>query len=89
MQSKEEKTKAGLSALVNSLIFEITCKKIHSELEELIESGILNSINLAELAVALEKKTGHPIPFIEIKKENFKTVHAICNLLTRIHPANH
>ena len=44
-----------IEKIISEKLFALTHKKISSSDEELIESGILNSITLAELAVDLEK----------------------------------
>jgi acyl carrier protein len=79
MQFSEEK----IEQLISEKIFELTYKKISSPNEELVDSGILSSITLVELAVALEKELAISISFMEINKENFKTVNAIKNLILK------
>ncbi len=80
MQFSEEK----ITQLISEEIFELTYKKISSLDEELVESGILTSITLAELAVALEKKLPINISFMEINTSNFKSVNAIKKLILKI-----
>jgi acyl carrier protein len=79
MQFSEE----NIAQIISSKIFELTYKKISSPDEELMDSGILTSITLAELAVALEKELVVSISFMEINKENFKSVNSIKNLMLR------
>jgi acyl carrier protein len=79
MQFSEEK----IEQIISEKIFELTYKKISSVNEELVDSGILSSITLVELAVALEKEFALSISFIEVTKENFKTVNAIKTLLLK------
>jgi acyl carrier protein len=66
-------TEAEIEKIVSEKIFAFTHKKISSQEEELIESGILNSITLAELAVELEKTLSVSFSFMDINKENFST----------------
>lgn len=79
MQFSEEK----IQQIISDKIFELTYKKISSSAEELVDSGILTSITLAELAVELEKELGVSISFMEVTKENFQTVNAIKNLILK------
>jgi acyl carrier protein len=79
MQLSAEK----IEQIVSQKIFELTYKKILSPDEELVESGILTSITLAELAVALEREFTISISFMEINKDNFKSVNAIKNLIIK------
>lgn len=74
-------TKTEIEQIISKKIVELTYKKISSLDEELIDSGILTSITLAELAVALEKELAVNISFMEINAANFKSVNAIRNLI--------
>lgn len=66
---------------VSKLIYGLTRKKISSETEELVDSGILNSITITELAVEIEKSFSVPVSFMEITKENFKDLGSILKLI--------
>ena len=79
MQLAEEK----IEQLISEKIFELTHKKITSANEELIDSGILGSIIIAELAVVLEKELVVSFSFMEINKDNFKSITAIKNLVLK------
>ena len=70
-----------IEQIISQKIVELTYKKVSSVDEELIESRILNSITLVELAVELEKATGLNISFMEINNDNFKSVSAIKKLI--------
>lgn len=72
-----------IEKLIAERIFALTLKKIVSPQEELIESGILNSITLAELAVELEKTFSVSFSFIEVNKENFSSIGKIEQLLRK------
>ena len=76
-------TAEEIEQIIIQKIFELTYKKISSHDEELVDSGILTSITLAELAVELEKKLGINISFMEINATNFKSVNAIKNLILK------
>ena len=80
MQFSEEK----IISVISEKIFELTYKKVSSVDEELVDSGILTSITMVELAVVLEKALAVSISFMEINKENFKSVTAINKLIQRI-----
>jgi acyl carrier protein len=70
-----------ITATITKLIFGLTYKTISSEKEVLVDSGILSSITIAELAVELEKSFFVSISFMEINKENFNTLSSIKNLI--------
>lgn len=70
-----------IAVAITKLIFKHTQKIISSEKEILVESGILNSITIAELAVELETVFSVPISFMEINKENFNTIFSIKKLI--------
>ncbi|MGZ3902839.1 MAG: phosphopantetheine-binding protein [Bacteroidia bacterium] len=70
-----------ITATITKLIYGLTHKKISSETEELVESGILNSITITELAVEMEKSFSVSISFMEITKDNFKDTGSIKKLI--------
>ncbi|MEN8913574.1 MAG: phosphopantetheine-binding protein [Flavobacteriales bacterium] len=61
-----------LKEMIEELTFETVAKD-----ESLIESGILDSITVVDLAVSIENEVGVSIPFNEIKPENFETIEII------------
>jgi acyl carrier protein len=66
-----------IERLIFDKIFALTLKKIADPDAELIASGILGSITVAELAVALEEELGIRFAFIEVSRENFSSARAI------------
>ncbi|HEX7414799.1 MAG TPA: phosphopantetheine-binding protein [Bacteroidia bacterium] len=80
MQFSEEE----VTNIILKNIFELTYKKVSSVDEELVDSGILTSITMVELAVALEKALSVSISFMEINKENFKSITTIKKLIQKI-----
>jgi acyl carrier protein len=72
-----------ITAAIAKSIFGLSYKKISSEEEELVESGILSSITIVELAVELEKIFSVSISFMEINKENFNTLRSIKQLIEK------
>jgi len=67
--------------IIKKLIFGLTYKTISAENEALVDSGILSSITVAELAVELEKSFSVSISFMEINKENFNTLSTLKKLI--------
>jgi len=57
-------------------IEELTFESVDSN-ESLIESGVLDSITVVDLAVFIENEYGVSIPFNEIKPEHFETIETI------------
>ena len=72
-----------IASTIKKLIFGLTYKNISSENETLVESFILSSITITELAVELEKSFSVSISFMEINKENFNTLANIKNLILK------
>ncbi|HTA63158.1 MAG TPA: phosphopantetheine-binding protein [Bacteroidia bacterium] len=72
-----------IEQLISEKIFELTYKKVSSTNEELVDSGVLNSVTIVELVVELEKELAVSISFVEVTKENFKTINAIKTLLLK------
>jgi acyl carrier protein len=73
--------KEEIERIITDAIFELTLKRIRFPEEELIKSGVLTSITVAELAVTLEKVFSISFLFIEIKPENFKNLVTITKLV--------
>lgn len=76
-------TEEEISKIISDKIFALSYKKISSELEPLVESGILSSITMAELAVELERTFSVSISFMEMSRENFNTAGAIKTLIQK------
>jgi acyl carrier protein len=51
------------------------------ENQELLVSGILDSLSIMRVVSYLERETGITIPPIDIALENFSSVNAMCNYL--------
>lgn len=65
-----------MEEFLKEMIEELTFEEV-SKHESLIESGILDSITVVDLAVSIENEAGVSIPFNEIKPENFETIEII------------
>jgi acyl carrier protein len=50
---------------------------VPSDDTDLIESGLLDSLTLVELVLAVEREFGISLPFDELEIENFRTVQSI------------
>ena len=72
-----------IGKIITDKIFALSYKKISSQEETLIESGILSSITVVELAVELEKTFLISFSFVEVNKENFNTAGAIRKLIQK------
>ena len=49
--------------------------------DSLIQSGLLSSITMVDLAVSIEEKYNIKIPFNDISKDNFDTIELIMQFL--------
>lgn len=76
-------SEAEIEKTISEKIFGLTYKKVSSEREELIDSGILTSITIAELAVELERAFSVSFSFMEVSKENFRSVYMIKRLVSQ------
>lgn len=52
--------------------------------DSLIESGLLDSITLVEVIVAIEEKIGSKIPQHLLQNENFETIDTIVDTISKI-----
>ncbi len=52
--------------------------------DSLIESGLLDSITLVEVIVAIEEKIGKPVPQHLLQNENFETIDTIVDTISKI-----
>ena len=52
--------------------------------EELVADGVLDSLTVTDIIVALTMEFGVRIPYEEVTEENFNSVDAICDMLTRL-----
>lgn len=53
--------------------------------DPLLSSGVLDSVNVVELSVEIERHLGIQIPFEAINAEHFHSVQSICDYLGTIH----
>lgn len=72
-----------LITFLKKKIEEIAFAKV-GELDELLDSGILDSVNVVELSVEIENGLKIKIPFEDINRENFKSVSAISDYIEKI-----
>jgi len=73
--------KTEIENKLSEKIFELSGKRISSIDEELVESGLLTSITMAELALEIEKIFSVQLSFMEVSKENFRSVGALTKLI--------
>ncbi len=76
-------TETEIEKIISDKIVGLTHKKIASPDEELVESGILTSITIAELAVEVEKLFSVSVLFMDVSKENFTSVNTIKKLVQK------
>ena len=65
-----------MEVFLKEKIEELTFESVEAQ-ESLIESGVLDSITVVDLAVFIENEYDVSIPFNEIKPENFETIEII------------
>jgi methoxymalonate biosynthesis acyl carrier protein len=54
---------------------------------DLLESGSVDSIGLVELVLQLEERFGLSLPLDALEIDDFRTIHAIADLITRLFSA--
>jgi acyl carrier protein len=72
-----------LIAFLKKKIEEIAFAKV-SESDELLDSGILDSVNVVELSVEIENALKIKIPFEDINRENFNSVNTISDYIAKL-----
>ncbi|MGD1847693.1 MAG: phosphopantetheine-binding protein [Salibacteraceae bacterium] len=76
---------ANLSEIVHEEVANLVFRSVAPD-EQLLESGLLDSITVVDLSVALEEHLDIKIPFTDIDATNFQTVNSICNYLQTLIP---
>lgn len=74
-------SRTDIQKIILDKITGLTHKKDLASETELIESGILTSITIAELAVEVERACGVRFGFAEVSREHFSTPSTICTLV--------
>ena len=64
-------------------IEEIAFAKVGKD-DPLLSSGVLDSVNVVELSVEIERHLGIQIPFEEINATNFQSVQTICDYVAKL-----
>lgn len=72
-----------LKNYIKSEIKNLAFKNVDDD-ESILKSGLLDSINLVELIVAIEEKTGNKIPQHLINEDNFDSVNNIIATLGKL-----
>jgi len=72
-----------LITFLKKKIEEIAFAKV-SESDELLDSGILDSVNVVELSVEIENALKIKIPFEDINRENFNSVNSISDYIAKL-----
>jgi acyl carrier protein len=54
---------------------------------DVFDIGALTSLVATQLVLLIEKRWGFEVPIPELKRDNFRTLRAICNLVERNAPA--
>ena len=68
---------------ITSLLFQLNVE-VPSAHDDLIESGLLDSLKIVELLVELENRFVLKIPFEELEIESFRSVESIARLIAHL-----
>lgn len=72
------------SQIINRIVCDTLLIEKLDNHEKLFESGLMNTIGLANIILAIEKAFDIEIPVVTINIENFQSVNAISRLISRI-----
>lgn len=74
---------ADLQSFLQETIFNVAFKRVAPG-DSLIESGLLDSITLVEVIVAIEEHIGASVPQHLLQNENFETIDKIVETISNI-----
>ena len=69
---------------ITSLLFQNLNVEVPSAHDDLIESGLLDSLKIVELVVELENRFLLKMPFEELELESFRSVESIARLIAHL-----
>ena len=72
-----------MRAKVNEVLRKISPESDFDDSLDFVEDGILDSLRIVELMVALEKEFGIKIKGVDILQENFSSIDNICRTLQK------
>ncbi|MBL7748902.1 MAG: hypothetical protein JNM19_15800 [Chitinophagaceae bacterium] len=72
-----------LRTFLQEIIADVAFKKVGFS-DSLVESGLLDSITLVEVIVAIEEKTGKAMPQHLLQNENFETIDTIVETVSKM-----
>lgn len=73
----------NIRPFLQNTITDLAFKKV-ADSDSLIASGLLDSITLVELIVAIEEKIGKPVPQHLLQNENFESINKIVETISKI-----
>jgi acyl carrier protein len=82
-QLPEPSVSGDLEAQIQSLFVRVLNTEVSSPDEDIIESGLLDSLGLIELLSELEREFGIVVDLAELETDDFRTVRSITELVTR------
>lgn len=74
---------SDLHHFLQDTIAQLAFKKVGFD-DSLIESGLLDSITLVEVIVAIEEKTGRSMPQHLLQNENFETINTMVDTIAKM-----
>lgn len=73
------------STEIQTLLSEKLMRRVPSVDADLLETGILDSMNFADLIVSLEEKYGVTLDLANIELDEFRSVSSIARLVVTLH----
>lgn len=70
---------------ITSLLLHNLNVEVSSVHDDLIDSGLLDSLKIVELVVALESRFAMTIPFEELELEHFRSVASVARLIATLY----
>jgi acyl carrier protein len=74
----------GVTEQVEQILLRELNLEVPSEQADLIESGLIDSLGLVELLVAIEREFGVSFDLEELEPENFRSVGRIAELISTV-----
>lgn len=76
---------ASRTAIVREVVQDVLGIKLSSDSTDLIDTGLLDSLGLVDLVLALENAFGLELPFAALDIDDFRTVLSLAELVDRSH----
>ena len=74
----------GLIAEIRELFAKKLAIEVESPVVDLLDTGLVDSVSLVELLLALEQEFGVSVPLEELEMDDFRSIASIAELVARV-----